>query len=296
MARIISAVFSILAFVIGIFGNAANIGKPYKTFENVPYGCDEQQKVDVYLPKNADKEIGLMVFVHSGAWISGYRSEFKRQMQQYAEQLGIAAASVGYRFTGGDTAVTSEDMLDDITAAVKAAQTVAAANGVSFDSMALYGLSAGAHLSLLYAYKCADTSPVPIAYVVSNAGPSDFTNPAYFTADGSGGVSAVLPIGELCGAELSRGLDDAETVRRLKAASPITYVGSGSVPTVLAHGDCDSVVPYSDSAALAARLAEAGVDHYLFTYHGVDHLLTGETDNDADYNALLLRLANEYLR
>lgn len=101
MARIISAVFSILAFVIGIFGNAANIGKPYKTFENVPYGCDEQQKVDVYLPKNADKEIGLMLFVHSGAWISGYRSEFKRQMQQYAEQLGIAAASVGYRFTGG---------------------------------------------------------------------------------------------------------------------------------------------------------------------------------------------------
>ncbi|MBM7168994.1 prolyl oligopeptidase family serine peptidase [Streptomyces sp. G44] len=52
---------------------------------------------------------------------------------------------------------------------------------------------------------------------------------------------------------------------------PRARAGAGAPPFLLAHGDADSVVDHSHSAALAAALERAGVPAELWTVPGADH-------------------------
>jgi acetyl esterase/lipase len=52
---------------------------------------------------------------------------------------------------------------------------------------------------------------------------------------------------------------------------PIRNVTSAYPPTVLVHGSADADVPHDESARLAARLAEARVDHEFHSLAGVGH-------------------------
>lgn len=292
MTKILSLIMALIAFLGGFFcAMPAETGN-FKEIKDIPYGIDEEQKVDVFLPKNGSSVKGVTVFLHSGAWMSGYRSEFYDKMEYYADKLGIAAASVGYRYVGEGKNITYKDMLEDISAGIAAVKRVAAANGIKLEKAAVCGLSAGAHLSLLYAYGCADVSPLPISYVVAYAAPSDFTDEAYYATDSEGKVSAALPIELLCGADLSKGLTDPEARGKLSAASPISYVSSSSVPTVLVHGTADEAVPYSNALGLSAALEKAGAECRFFSYEGVGHLISERADADEKLRETLDEFAN----
>lgn len=289
--KLLSFFISIAVFFISLFGNTASIKDNYKYIKDIPYGKEQEQKVDICIPKNTSGTLGVMVYIHSGGWSGGYRREFREQMIYNAQKLGIASISVGYRFASDSVNVF--DMLDDITNAISTAETAAWLNSVRFGNMALTGLSAGAHLALMYAYKNADDSPLPVKFVVSQAGPADFTDKAYYTTDESGVLSCALPIDKLCGTNF---LTDSDYADKLKAASPVSYVNDDSVITVIAHSCDDSVIPYSNAETLNDALAYHGVGHYMFVYDGVDHFISDTLSSDKEYIDTVEGLINEYLK
>ena len=63
---------------------------------------------------------------------------------------------------------------------------------------------------------------------------------------------------------------------------PVRNVTAEYPPTLLIHGTKDTDVPYSESANMAAKLAEAGVTHDLITVAGAGHGLGGAKPEDLD--------------
>ena len=293
MTKLISLIMTLVSFFCGLFCGVPDNDLSLKRIEGIPYGIDEQQKVDVYIPKKVRSD-AVMVFIHSGAWVGGYRNEFSDKMKYYADNLGVSAASVGYRFVGENSSVTYEDMLCDISDALNAIKNIGAANGIRFKNAAFCGLSAGGHLALLYAYKCSEISPIAIAYAVGYAAPADFTDMGYYSVSSDGVLSAGLPIEKLCGADFSKGLKDTDNINKLRNASPITYASAG-IPTVIIHGKADNVVPYSNAVNLFNELQSRGIESYLFAYDEVGHLLTQAAENDALLNKTLEEFAVKYL-
>ena len=63
---------------------------------------------------------------------------------------------------------------------------------------------------------------------------------------------------------------------------PIRNVAPEFPPTVLVHGEVDTDVPHAESARLAARFAEVGVNHRFISLAGVGHGFAGARPEDAE--------------
>ena len=101
-----------------------------------PYGADDRQKLDLFLPEAAPR--GLLVFVHGGYWLDFGRKDWSH-LAAGALARGWAAALPSYR-------LAPEVGLPEITGDVRAA--VAAARALVPDgALVVTGHSAGGHLS-----------------------------------------------------------------------------------------------------------------------------------------------------
>ena len=56
---------------------------------------------------------------------------------------------------------------------------------------------------------------------------------------------------------------------------PIRNISADFPPTVLVHGTVDADVPHQESANLASRLADAGVEHRFISLEGAGHGFAG---------------------
>ena len=74
---------------------------------------------------------------------------------------------------------------------------------------------------------------------------------------------------------------------------PIRNVTAKYPPTYLIHGTEDTDVPYAESTNMAAKLAAAGVAHWLITVAGAGHGLSGARP---DKVAQIARQAAEYVK
>jgi len=79
----------------------------------------------------------------------------------------------------------------------------------------------------------------------------------------------------------------ADVPELARAASPITHVRAGAPPFLIAHGTADRAVPFGQSEALAAALAEAGADVRLEAVHGADHMWAGVDDLTPLFDAVV---------
>jgi dipeptidyl aminopeptidase/acylaminoacyl peptidase len=61
---------------------------------------------------------------------------------------------------------------------------------------------------------------------------------------------------------------------------PIRNVTKAYPPTLLIHGTDDTDVPYAESKAMAAKLAEVGVEHKFITVPGAGHGLSNARPED----------------
>jgi acetyl esterase/lipase len=67
------------------------------------------------------------------------------------------------------------------------------------------------------------------------------------------------------------GYDPEEEPEAFDPFCPIRNVTARYPPTMLLHGDMDTDVPHEQSAAMARRLEDAGVEHRLITMTGMGH-------------------------
>lgn len=279
--KIIAFFMAIINAILSFFGLGGVGGEKFdcQTYFDMAYGTHERQVVDLCIPEDASGDLGLVLFIHGGAWISGDKSGYEGGMNYGASSLGIATASVNYRYLSED--VDLLDIVDDIDAALALIKKKGAEVGVNINKVLLTGDSAGGHLSLLYAYARKKTAPITPVAVISNSGPTDLYDDNFYFNNAIGDTATMCDLmSKACGQRFTYETKDSAK-DALYSVSPISYVSADCVPTVINHGDSDTIVPFSNAVTLDALLTQNGVEHVLNVYKGANHDL-GKDDAAKD--------------
>ena len=301
--KIIAFFMSIIAFFMGLFGMGGNDGKPvvpsgenYTQYVNLAYGDHERQKLDLCIPNDASGDLGLVLFIHGGAWIAGDKESYLNGVASAAKYYGVAGAALNYHYISDS--VHMDTLMNDIGLALSKIKAIGAERGVNINKVLLTGDSAGGHMSLLYAYSEADSAPIKPVAVVSNSGPTDFTDESFYINNDIGNSETMAALFSWAGGKPFIYADRAkpEIKASLEAISPLSYVNASTVPTILNHGDKDTIVPYSNAVSLDSKLTEYGVPHHFNTYRNDGHGLGNDKATDDVAYTHLIEYINTYLK
>ena len=240
--------------------------------------------LDLYLPAAGADPAPLVVFMHGGGWLRGDRSMVSPSFASWRPgplarmaAAGFAVASVDYRLSGE---ARFPAQLEDVSAAVEWLTGQAEVYGFDPGRIVLWGESAGAHLAVLLGLS---SRRPPVRGVVDWYGPADLT--ALQQQVGAAGALSDDPLdtreARLLGAPV------AEVPELARTASPLSHVRAGAPPFLIAHGTADRAVPFQQSEALAAALAEAGVQVRLTAVDDADHMWAGVDDLTPLYDAVV---------
>ena len=272
-------------------GDKVFLNRFYTAAEN------ERQTYDLVIPAGASGSAGLVLCIHGGGWIEGSKDSYTASLKQLSAERGVAAAAINYRYVS--ETVCFSDILDDITAALAAIRAEGEKVGVLFDRALLTGVSAGGHLSLLYAYTKKETAPIRPVCVVELCGPADLEDEFYYF-EGNGIARAVgieylrRIIGFGAGQDVSP--ESFEAARpALRRYSPVNHIDENTVPTVFGHGEQDDVVPYRNALALEQKLKACGVEHTFVSFPASGHACEDRASMHK-IMALFFRYAETYLR
>lgn len=242
---------------------------------NIAYGEDERQVMDIYYPTTLakDETRPMILYIHGGGWLAGDKSDFA-YMKDGTLDANYVYASMNYHYAGnGNDYLT---LLNDIKLAVSFVKNHEQAYHINPEKMAVVGSSAGAHLALLYAYKVKD-SEIPVAFVISNVGPTDFTDQHVISEQINPEVIGLI-------GNLMNKTYDYDTYLThqhdldLLDASPLYHVDANVPPSILAYGKLDNLVPYQNGEALDQKLTELNVDHQFILFQNSGHGLESELD------------------
>lgn len=298
--KIIAFFMAVIAFILGIFGlskgddNNQIENKNAIVYENLSYGTHERNVLDLAIPQTDASEVGLVLFIHGGAWIGGDKNGYSGGISHCANNMGLAGAALNYRYLSDD--VSLHEIIADIDAALAKIKTTAAENGVNINKVLLTGSSAGAHLSMLYAYKCKDTAPIKPAAVFSYCGPTDLYDDNFYYNNAMGNTEYVCQLMSLaCGQDFTMETKDSAKAA-LDDVSPLTYVDADICPTAICHGQKDSIVPYTNATSIVAAFKQHGVKYDFISYPHSDHDLGSDPDCAQQANDLLFEYARTYLK
>jgi acetyl esterase/lipase len=248
---------------------------------NTAYGAETAQKMDIYLPAGrSSSATKVIILVHGGGWSTGDKTDFNTYVDTLKKRLpGYAIFNINYRLA---TAVPNlfPAQENDLKAAVEFIYNKRNEFAVS-DKFVLLGASAGAHLSLLQAYKY--SSPVKIKAVVDLFGPTDmvemYNNPASVFAPPAA-VAAVVGATPLSNPTL------------YFQSGPINFVTAQSPPTIILQGGLDVLVSPSQSVTLDNKLQTMGAVHQYVFYPTENHGWTGANLVDSFDKIQLFLAAN----
>lgn len=250
-------------------------------------GGDVALKLDLYSPKNREKALPGVIFIHGGAWRGGSREMYHYYCTKFAEH-GYVAATISYRLSG---VAKFPAAVEDAKCAVRWLRANAEKYGVDPDRIGVAGGSAGGHLSMMVGYAPdmpdlegkggnADTSS-RVQAVVNLYGPTDLTTDFART---KGVVIDFLD---------GKTFDDAPELYRL--ASPITHVTEDDPPTLILHGSIDATVPIDQAVLLVDKLKETGVTFNYDRLEGWPHAMDIEENVNRYCLAKMLQFFGEHL-
>lgn len=222
---------------------------PAQSLKNVPYGSDSQQLIDIDLPEGRNSATTkVLVIVHGGGWSGGSKEDMAAAVAVSRLQFPTyAIVNVNYRLATAERPAYPAQ-LDDLSAVIEHLES----NNYGISKQyAFLGVSAGAHLSMLYAYHFDPEHKIKV--VASIVGPTDFTDPAY---EGSELAETMFPY--LVGAE--------PTPELVAEVSPATHVNANVAPTIQFLGNADPLIPTSQGTRLKAKLDDFGVTNQLHFY------------------------------
>jgi acetyl esterase/lipase len=241
------------------------------TIQNVSYGNDPLQTMDIYLPAGRSAtSTKVMILIHGGAWIQGDKSDFNDYIDTLKQrQPGYAIFNINYRLVNQASATnlfpTQEN---DVKNAVAFIAEKLNSYNVS-NKMVLLGASAGGHLALLQGYK--NNTAVSAKAIIDFFGPVSMTGMYYYPA------SPIVPaiIATVTGGTPTSVPD------LYYQSSPINFITSQSPPTIIFQGGADSLVNPSQSDSLNNVLQRADVIHQYVFYPNEAHGWAGTTLTDS---------------
>ncbi|MCF6296456.1 MAG: alpha/beta hydrolase [Flavobacteriaceae bacterium] len=229
-------------------------------FLNVSYGDSPQQKYDIYLPYGRTKETTkVFVLVHGGSWIGGDKSDMNFMVDALKQRFPEhAIVNINYQLAGlGNPPLPMQ--INDIESIITDLENTKIYQ--IDDDYGFIGVSAGAHLSMLYSYAYDTSSNVEM--VCSIVGPTNFTDPNYITHP------SFISLGALFGL-----VYDSSNPKPYEDMSPYHVVTAAAPPSILFYGDQDHLIPTSQGVDMSAKLDALGVVNEFTLYEGEGHAFT----------------------
>lgn len=311
--RIMFIVICILAFLVSFTASALFklTYKPWASaytvdwndsvgtvYTDLSYGDQAANRFDLYLPADDSKErYGLVVYLHAGGFTTGDKAG-DASMLQWLTSMGYVAAGINYTLRDDahpDASVLSQslEIRDSIPYVVAEAERL----GYQIDEMAISGGSAGGTLAMLYAYRDAGTSPVPVRMLFEAVGPAsfypeDWTN---YGLDQNPEAAAGL-FSVMAGTEITVNMLGTEAYEEaIKPISAYMWVDENSVPSVIAHGVYDKVAPFLSVRHLVNALEEHNVPHEFIEFPHSGHALQNDDSLYIQYMDTVIAYLQRYM-
>lgn len=250
------------------------------TLKDISYGKESQQKMDIYLPadRNAQRT-KVFVLIHGGGWSEGDKVDFA---DFFAGLKNIypdhAVINLNYQLATSSSPGYPKQ-INDIQAALSHIQLPRYNLSRQYF---LVGISAGAHLALLYGYAF-DTNHY-VKGICNTVGPADLTDPAC-----TNNVFLMSAISSLLGS----GILYADNPGLYEEVSPAKRVTPSSPATISFYGDSDPLIPVSQMPRLHNALDANGVYNEAIMYPNAGHGTWSQTQTE-DYVTKMLHFINQH--
>lgn len=198
-----------------------------------------------------------VIVVHGGGWDGGGRGEIAH-FNGWLAARGYTVASIDYRLA---PKFAWPAQRDDVFRAIAFLKTHATALGIDATRLVLLGRSAGGNIAEATAYTANDPA---IRGVIALYAPADM-NFAYAYSREDDILKSPRLLRQYLG-----GTPDAARAS-YDAASGYLHVAKSTPPTLLLHGQLDTLVWHRQSERLDAKLAEAGVPHAFVSLPWATH-------------------------
>lgn len=221
------------------------------------YGKFPQNTLDLYLPKAITSKTPVMIMLHGGAWMMG-GNEYTAKTARDLRDRGFVVANVDYRYV--NDSVHSKELLNDIDKAVSFIKENSKTYGFKSYGYHMSGISAGAHLALLYGY----TTKQDIKSISVLCAPTRL--------DDISEIEFIKSNGLLHNIELladSKYIPGENPDQKFTDISPYAHIKP--IPTMLFHGDKDDLVPYRVGIFMYGKLQAAKVKSKFITMAGKGH-------------------------
>jgi len=241
------------------------------------------------------------VYLHAGGFTSGDKSG-DRKILSWLCSKGYVAAGINYTLRNQenpDANVYTQSI--EIKEAVPKVIEEAEKHGCLINEMAVAGGSAGHTLAMLYAYRDADSSPVPVRLLFGAVGPSGFYTEDWDiygfdknTEESQRGAAELS--GVMGGVKLTpEMIKDGSYIEKLKPVSAVMWIHEGTVPSVVAYRKYDKVQPFKGSRRLLKAYRENKVDHQYFECSHSGHGLQNDSKVYKEYMETVEKYLKKYL-
>jgi acetyl esterase/lipase len=234
-------------------------------------GGDAELKLDLARPPRGDGAFPALVFLFSGGYQTGSRSDWYAVLKEAATR-GYVAVAIDYRLTSvlenGHPKYPFPAQVHDGKCAVRWLRAHAKTYHLDPNRVGVVGFSAGGHLALLLGLTDASDG------LEGNCGDRRMSSrvQAVVNLAGSTDVMRHYQIRPSTYGDLLGGTPE-QVPERYKMASPLTYVSQDDPPVLSLCGTDDPVLPQEE--LLDEKLKTVGVSHTLIVREGVGHALSG---------------------
>ena len=210
-------------------------------YKDLSYENENNNKYDLYIPSNLDKEKEqyLIVYIHGGSFNSGSKEDGDLWCKYYATK-GYITATIDYTLQnqGKDASITL--MNNEIENSIKAIKEYLDNLGYNVVGMASSGVSAGGTLAMNLAYN--GNSSIPVKFVFQLAGPTFFEPSEWGLLKKVDKLDTDEEFYEMMtGLPFEKDLSQEE----INKISPSALVNENTVPSLIGYGLKDHCVPLS---------------------------------------------------
>lgn len=254
-------------------GKKVNIDKFKNKFENIKYGNNsERQVMDILIPEG-EGPFPVVLYIHGGSWVSGDKRKYTKKYTFKLPSQGYVLATINYRLAPN---WIWPSQAEDVLLAIEELINNHKKYNIDLNNFFVWGDSAGAHLAQFVVANNTNNKHINIRALISFYGITNMRSLEKQAKNRK--IFYEVPIMEhpyspicmLIGETIK---DNKNFLDKLEKASPINYISRDFPPTLIQHGDKDSVVPVDQSIEFFEKIKEKSpeTDVRLEIFENADH-------------------------